>query len=217
VQTNNAKNFQFLPPRWDAGVTRAARAAARIFVRLSWPANVLTVLSLAAAAAGGLLFALGLPFPASMAILVCGILDGLDGKVAAATGTATAFGAFLDSTLDRYAEAFLFLGLAVRFRGRWILWLTLAALVGSFMVSYTRARAESLGFDGRAGLMRRPERFLLLGLAAFIGALAAVFDEAMITALGVIALFSNITAVQRAARVRSAERAARRAKEPPHG
>jgi CDP-diacylglycerol--glycerol-3-phosphate 3-phosphatidyltransferase len=217
VQTQDAKNFQFLPARFDAGVTRAACAAASVFVRLGWSANAMTVLSLFAAAAGGVCFALGRPFPASAAILVCGILDGLDGKVAAATGTASAFGAILDSTLDRYAEAFLFLGLAVFFRRRWILWLALAALVGAFMVSYTRARAEGLGFDGRAGMMRRAERFLLLGLAAFIGSLAPVFDEAMIAALGAIALFSNITAAQRAARVRSAEKAALRAKEPPHG
>jgi CDP-diacylglycerol--glycerol-3-phosphate 3-phosphatidyltransferase len=217
VQNNDAKNFQFLPARWDAGVTRAARSAALIFVRLGWPANALTVLSLASAAAAGAFFALGLPFPASAAILVCGIFDGLDGKVAAATGTATAFGAFLDSTLDRYAEACLFIGLAVRFRGRWILWLTIAALVGSFMASYTRARAEGLGFDGRGGLMRRPERFLILGLAAFAGSLAPIFDEAMIAALGAIALFSNVTAVQRAVRVRSAEKASLRTEEPRRG
>jgi len=216
VQTDKPKSFQFLPARWDAAVMRAAWAGAGIFVRLGIPADTLTVISLAAAVAGGAFFALDLPFAASAAILVCGIFDGLDGKVAAAAGTASAFGAWLDSTLDRYAEAALYAGLAVRFRAGWVLWLALAALIGSFLTSYARARAEGLGFEGRAGWLRRPERFLLLGLAAFAGAVAPVFDGAMIAALGVIALLSNVTVVQRGARLRKDERAARAAGEVPH-
>ena len=203
------KNFQFLPRRWDGGVSRFAGGAARIFVRLGFKADALTVLGLAAGAAAGALFGLDRPFLASAAMLVCGICDGLDGKVAALRGTTSAFGAFLDSTLDRYAEAFIFTGLAVHFRRGWALWLALAAMVGAFMVSYTRARAEGLGFACRKGLLQRPERFLLIGLTALAGGVFPVFDPAMIGALGVIALLSNVTVIQRTALVRSAERAAR--------
>ena len=210
------KNFQFLPRRWDGGVSRFAGGAARVFVRLGFGADALTVLGLAAAAAAGALFGLNRPFFASAAILVGGICDGLDGKVAALRGTTSAFGALLDSTLDRYGEAFIFIGLAVRFRHGWGLWLALAALVGAFMVSYTRARAESLGFECRNGLLQRPERFLLIGLSALAGGVFPVFEPAMIGALGVIALFSNVTVVQRAALVRQAERTGRNRKEREH-
>jgi len=208
-QNEGPKNFQCLPRKWDGGVSRFAEGAARSFVRLGFTANALTVLSLAAGAAAGALFGFDRPFLASAAILVCGIFDGLDGKVAAARGTSSAFGALLDSTLDRYAEAFIFMGLAVHFRRHWALWLALAALVGGFMVSYTRARAEGLGFECRSGLMRRPERFLLVGLAALAGGLFPVFDPVMIASLGAIALLSNVTAVQRVALVRKAGRSAR--------
>jgi CDP-diacylglycerol--glycerol-3-phosphate 3-phosphatidyltransferase len=217
AQKEGPKNLQFLPRRWDGGVSRFAGGAARVFVRLGFRADVLTVLSLAAGAAAGALFGLDRPFLASAAILVCGIFDGLDGKVAALRGTTSAFGAILDSTLDRYAEVFIFIGLAVHFRRSWALWLTLAALVGAFMVSYTRARAEGLGFECRRGLLQRPERFLLVGLSALAGGMFPVFDPVMIGALGTIAVFSNITAVQRAVLVRKAERAARDREGRDHG
>jgi CDP-diacylglycerol--glycerol-3-phosphate 3-phosphatidyltransferase len=84
------------------------------------------------------------------------------------------------------------------------------------MVSYTRARAESLGFECRKGLLQRPERFLLIGLAALAGGLFPVFDPAMIGALAAIALLSNVTAVQRTVLVRAAERAARDRQEHAH-
>ena len=215
-QKESPKSFQFLPRRWDGGVSKFAGRAAGIFVRLGFRADGLTVLSLAAGAAAGALFGLDRPLLASAAVFVCGICDGLDGKVAALRGTTSAFGALLDSTLDRYAEAFIFIGLAVRFRRTWALWLALAALVGAFMVSYTRARAESLGFECRKGLLQRPERFLLIGLAALAGGLFPVFDPAMIGALAAIALLSNVTAVQRTVLVRAAERAARDRQEHAH-
>lgn len=216
AQKEVPKNFQFLPRRWDGGVSRFADRTARIFVRLGFRADGLTVLGLAAGAAAGALFGLDRPFLASAAILVCGICDGLDGKVAAQRGTTSAFGAFLDSTLDRYAEAFIFTGLAVHFRGGWVLWLALAALVGGFMVSYSRARAESLGFECRKGLLQRPERFLLVGLTALAGGVFPVFDPAMTGALAVIALLSNVTVIQRTVLVRKAARAARDREEHDH-
>jgi CDP-diacylglycerol--glycerol-3-phosphate 3-phosphatidyltransferase len=216
AQEEGPKNFQFLPRRWDGGVSRFAGRAARIFVRLGFRADGLTVLGLAAGAAAGALFGLDRPFLASTAILVCGISDGLDGKVAALRGTTSAFGAFLDSTLDRYGEAFIFTGLAVHFRHVWALWLALAAMVGAFLVSYSRARAEGLGFECREGLLQRPERFLLIGLTALAGGLFPVFDPAMIAALAVIALLSHVTVIQRTVLVRNAARAARDREEHDH-
>ena len=77
------------------------------------------------------------------------------------------------------------------------------------MVSYPRARAEGLGFECREGLAQRPERFAAVGTAAFLGFIFPVFDIAMAVALGAIALFANITAVQRVFLVRRAERSRR--------
>src|SRR6185369_14595597 len=107
----------------------------------------------AGAYAGGLMFAGG------WLLLFAGSLDIVDGRVARRTNRGSKRGAFLDSVVDRYADALAYLGLAYFYGGTWVEWIVLGALVGSFMVSYTRARAEGLGTTCLVGLLQRPERF----------------------------------------------------------
>jgi CDP-diacylglycerol--glycerol-3-phosphate 3-phosphatidyltransferase len=102
-------------------------------------------------------------------IFLGGVADVFDGRVARARGVASQYGAFADSTLDRFAESFTFLGLTMFFSSSSLLVLaTAAALSGSLLVSYTRARGEAVGVSNTAGVMQRAERLVLLGLGAIV-------------------------------------------------
>jgi len=121
-----------------------------------------------------------------------GLCDMLDGILARTTNSTTKFGAFLDSFLDRYADFFPLSAiafLAFKERDTLLLGFSLLSLMGSFATSYARARAESLGADCRAALFERPERFLIILLSLLTGYLNFF--------MGVLAVFSNVTAVQR--------------------
>ncbi len=108
-------------------------------------------------------------FPtAGLFVFVSGIADVMDGEVARGTHTADARGAFLDSTLDRFTEFAAFAGLAFYFSSGWIAVAIVVALGGSLLVSYTRARGESLGVLCKVGLMQRAERMILLGLGSIL-------------------------------------------------
>jgi CDP-diacylglycerol---glycerol-3-phosphate 3-phosphatidyltransferase len=130
----------------------------------------------------------------------------LDGRVARLTGRRTRFGALLDSSLDRCAEFALYGGLAYHFRGRWVEGLAALAFLGSVMVSYTRARAEGLGFECREGLMQRAERLVALGLACLAACLFPIYDAAMTSVLALTAAASFVTTIQRLGFVRKADR-----------
>jgi CDP-diacylglycerol--glycerol-3-phosphate 3-phosphatidyltransferase len=102
-------------------------------------------------------------------ILFAGLFDMLDGQVARLGGMGSSFGALLDSVLDRYSELFMFLGICYYLISHHYFISSLFAfigLIGSMMVSYTRARAEGLGIDCKGGLMQRPERIVLIGTSA---------------------------------------------------
>jgi CDP-diacylglycerol--glycerol-3-phosphate 3-phosphatidyltransferase len=134
-----------------------------------------------------------------IAFLLASSFDMLDGAVARATGTASRFGAFLDSVIDRYDEALMFIALVVVFSVRQdhgLVTASTAALIGSLLVSYARARAEGLGLDCEIGLLQRPERVLLLTA----GLLAAPILLAPV--IWVLAVVTNITVVQRILHVR---------------
>jgi CDP-diacylglycerol--glycerol-3-phosphate 3-phosphatidyltransferase len=127
-------------------------------------------------------------------ILLGGLCDCIDGNLARAGGKATRFGALLDSVIDRYSEFVMFLGIAAYFitlKNYYILVVTFIALCGSIMVSYTRARAESLGFESKAGMTQRAERIVFLGFGALIHPM--VFK----LSIWLVAILSNITALQR--------------------
>jgi len=120
------------------------------------------------------------------------LLDMLDGLVARVQGKATPYGAFLDSVLDRYSDAAILLAIAVNlWQGAELLGVVLCgvSLVGSFIISYARARAEGLGVDCKHGLMERPDRLLVL----FIGAVSGY----MVMALAVLSVLTHMTVLQR--------------------
>jgi CDP-diacylglycerol--glycerol-3-phosphate 3-phosphatidyltransferase len=142
-------------------------------------------------------------------VLLGGIADILDGRIARAQGVASQQGAFLDSSLDRFAELAAFVGLAVRFGGSpWgLAWVT-AGLGGSLLVSYTRARGESLGIVCKLGIMQRAERLILLGFAGILDPAASALwpdlswcyargGSLLLPVLAVIALGTMGTAVFR--------------------
>ena len=135
-------------------------------------------------------------FAAGWVVLFAGFFDMLDGALARLTDRVTRFGTVLDATLDRLSEAILLLGLLVIFSREQQVTeslLTGIALLGSLMVSYLRARIESLGIECREGLFTRPERVIILAL----GLLLSQFDYALIIALAVIIFFSFFTVGQR--------------------
>jgi len=171
-------------------VQPVAAALARAGIQANWLTYAGFVLNVGVA----LLVAQGWLAVAGALFLVVNALDFLDGAVARAAGTAGGYGAFLDSVLDRYSEAVVFVGLIVWFaRAGDTAGLAAAALalVGSFMVSYCRARAEGLGLDCEVGLLQRPERIVVLGCGMI------VHEYALLAVLVVLALLTNFTAAQR--------------------
>lgn len=154
-------------------------------------------------ALAGALFGLGLLNPAGWAVLAGGAADVLDGRIARALGVANQRGAFLDSTLDRFAEFGAFVGLAVGFRASpAALAAVVVALGGSLLVSYARARGESVGIVCKVGVMQRAERLLLLGFGALLDpAVSAAAGRPqgtlLVPVLGLIALGTVATAVYR--------------------
>jgi CDP-diacylglycerol--glycerol-3-phosphate 3-phosphatidyltransferase len=129
---------------------------------------------------------------AGLVIILAGFLDMVDGRIARATNQVTVFGAFFDSVVDRYSDAALYFGLLVYYaRANRFFYVVLAAVVmiSSVMVSYTRARAESLIGTCKVGFMERPERLVLVIIGALFNRMAPV--------LWVIAVLSTITVVHR--------------------
>jgi CDP-diacylglycerol---glycerol-3-phosphate 3-phosphatidyltransferase len=168
-------------------------------------ANGVTFSQLVASAVCGLAYAYGWMFTAGWMLIASGTLDVLDGEMARRDGAASPRGAFMDSVVDRYGEAAVFAGLAVFYRDVWVLWSVLAAWLGAYLVSYTRARAEGLGADCRGGLLQRPERYVILGGTSIVSAVALHVNcgsrhRHAILALGicVVAVLANATALQRA-------------------
>ncbi|MFH0777856.1 MAG: CDP-alcohol phosphatidyltransferase family protein [Candidatus Eisenbacteria bacterium] len=167
---------------------------ARGLMRLGLSALALTILGFSAAVVAGVLFALGHPRLAALAVFVSGILDSADGTVARLSGGETRAGAFLDSAIDRYCEGVVFFGLLVNYLYDGALssvLLTFGAMSGAFFVSYMRARLEGLGRECRAGVLERPDRVILLGAGALLGA------TGLLVALWLIAILSHFTALQR--------------------
>lgn len=134
-------------------------------------------------------------------ILFAGLFDMMDGRLARRGNMSSAFGALLDSTLDRYSELCTLFGITLYLLQTGWFWsgvITFAALVGSIMVSYVRARAEGLGIECKVGLMQRPERVVLTALGAVLcGVCGNVW--ALVVPMAVIAALANITAFWRVA------------------
>ena len=175
----------------------------RVCIALGLSPLVFNLLGVAFGAAAGVAFALGHLALGGWGVLLGGAADVLDGRIARAQGVAGPRGAFLDSTLDRFAEFGAFVGLAVLFRESEVaLALVVTALGGSLLVSYARARGESVGVVCKLGVMQRAERLLLVGLAGIFDPVVAAWLEAdsgvvLVPALGLVAVGTVATAVFR--------------------
>jgi CDP-diacylglycerol--glycerol-3-phosphate 3-phosphatidyltransferase len=184
----------FIPKSIQDGFIRMIDPLVNFFVKLDIHPNTFTVWGLIISAIGAAFVAYDHLHLGGLLILLGGMCDVLDGKIARKSNKVSKFGALLDSSLDRYAEILMFLGSAI-YLVKHDYFLTsvmiFLALGGSSMVSYVRARAEGLGFDCKIGLMQRPERVVLMGVAA-------LFHEVLfIAAIWIIAVLANYTAYQR--------------------
>jgi CDP-diacylglycerol---glycerol-3-phosphate 3-phosphatidyltransferase len=171
-------------------------------MRFDVTANFISLASVVVSFVSGLLYACGIFFWGGIVLLLSGLLDTCDGSIARLRGQSTRFGALLDSTLDRYSDFWIFAGLLFYYRNHWVFALIVLSIIGSFMVSYVKARAESLGATGVVGLMQRPERLLLIAAASL---LAAPFlwppgnskEIPVIAALCILSVLTNTTALHR--------------------
>jgi phosphatidylglycerophosphate synthase len=183
--------------RFEAWVRRHAEALITALGRTPLTPNQVTVVGLALTFAAAGLIAFGHLRWAGLVLILAATCDILDGALARSTNAAYPYGAFLDSTLDRYSEGAIYLGLAAYFvtinppLQEWLILATLAALAGSFLVSYVRACAQSLGFACKSGLFQRPERVV----ATVVGLLLGGWWLYGIVFL--LAIVTNITALQR--------------------
>ena len=154
--------------------------------------NTLTVMGALVNGGVGVLAATGNLTLAGIVLLVSGLFDALDGALARRIGITSKFGAFLDSTLDRYSEAFVLGGVLVYAQGRGLALEELLAyvtLAGALLISYTRARAEGLGIDCKVGLLTRMERFLILS--------GLLIVQQLTIGLLILAILTHVTVIQR--------------------
>lgn len=181
-------------------LSEVARKYSRIFLEpiarfISWTGvspNVITIIGFVLMIGVAVVLARGNLVWGGLLIIGVALFDAIDGTLARLMGRTSRFGAFLDSTLDRFSEAVIYLGIFIHLIGqnrRLELILIYATVVGSLMVSYARARAEGIGVPLKDGLFTRFERVLLLVVGLIFNQLTLV--------LWLLAIFSNFTAIQR--------------------
>ena len=199
--------------RFEAWIRRHAESISRVLRGLPITPNQVTVAGMALTFVAALLAGLGHLLAAGLVLAFAGTFDILDGALARSSHRSYPYGAFLDSTTDRYSEGAIYIGLAAYFLSaggpleRSLVLATLAALAGSFLVSYVRARAQSLGFTCESGIFARPERVV----ATVVG---LVFGGWILYGIVfLLAILTNLTALQRIAEVWQQGRAQRLARE----
>ncbi|MBI1885283.1 MAG: CDP-alcohol phosphatidyltransferase family protein [Chloroflexi bacterium] len=182
--------MSFLLPR--SFLQRLTDPIVGVLASLGLSPNHLTLIGVLGNVGAAVLVARGQFLPGGIVTLAASAVDLLDGALARATGRATAFGSIFDAVMDRVSEAAVLFGLMVWFSGRddrdGVL-LAFAAMAGSILVSYVRARAEIVGVSTREGIFARPERVLVLGIGLII-------DEVTVV-LWILAIAANLTAAQR--------------------
>lgn len=155
--------------------------------------NMATIIGLVLNGVVAVILGFGHPIIAGILLLLASAFDMVDGSIARATNTISKFGGFFDSTIDRFSEIVVYVGLMVWLNSKgdndWGSLLILIACTGALMTSYTRARAEALGYNASVGLLARPERVILLALCLII--------QQPMWALWILAIGTNFTAVWR--------------------
>ena len=201
-----------IPQRVKDGFVRLIGPLARLLISSGVHPNTITTVGTLVVVGSGVAFATGAIRLGGLLLLISGILDLLDGQVARQGGKMTTFGAFYDSTLDRIGEGAVFAGLIFYFltgplpadmKPRAIA-AGLVALVASFLVSYTRARAEALGVENKVGIAPRAERILFLGVPALLlGAGPGRPGVVLLWIVGVLALVASLLVSYTRARAES--------------
>ena len=206
--------FVFLSDKNRERYLRIISPAGNLMARLGVHPNILSLTGLILSIVAGIVYSSGSFFWGAWVVVLAGTCDALDGQLARKTEKDSPFGAFFDSTLDRFGEVFLFLGLAWHFSGGLVFWnfkaenptdfqspltvlFIILAIAGSFMVSYTRARAEGLGINCEVGWMQRPERITLLIIGSLVASVPVIGPFIMKLTLLLLAVLSNFTALQR--------------------
>jgi CDP-diacylglycerol--glycerol-3-phosphate 3-phosphatidyltransferase len=178
----------------------------RWFANMGMTPNMATIIGLALNGLVAVIIGFGYPLLGGIFLLVASAFDMVDGAIARATGSVSKFGGFLDSTLDRYSEIVVYIGVVV-----WLnrttddhlgSLLVVIAATGALMVSYARSRAEQIGLKASVGLVARPERVVLLALALMI--------DQPLWALWILAITTHLTAIMRIAHVWRAAQAEER-------
>jgi CDP-diacylglycerol---glycerol-3-phosphate 3-phosphatidyltransferase len=180
-----------LDTRWRAGVERGLRPVGARLRQTGISADQVTLLGLGASVACGLAIASGRLGWGAFFLALSGLTDVLDGAVAKSGGTAGPRGAFFDSVCDRVSDAVVLAGAAWYYAGRdpHLTLLAFTVAMFSLLISYERSRAESLGLNGKGGLMERAERMMVLGLGLTFGVLTV--------ALWILVVLTGMTVVQR--------------------
>ncbi|MBW3655616.1 MAG: CDP-alcohol phosphatidyltransferase family protein [Gemmatimonadetes bacterium] len=183
--------------------TRLLQPVMDLFVRTGLTPNAATTIGFVVTAGAGISYFFGHLQLGGLLVLLGGFFDIVDGYIARRRSMSTTFGSFYDSTLDRVSEVVVLMGVMSLYVGDrptlgvwWMVYVVAAAIAGSLLVSYTRARAEGLGIDCRVGLMQRAERILLLGIATlFFGSWrnGVVLTWVMLA----MAALTNLTALYR--------------------
>ncbi len=162
---------------------------AKIFIKLNFPPNVLTLLGFFSAVASFFFIFSKMNFLAGLFLLLNGFFDLVDGVVARQTSTCSKFGAVLDSTLDRFSDFLIIAGLSLSFSTLPELVVGFTSIHSTLMVSYVKAKAESEGIKRLGGFIERPERLIILVIT--------LFSQQFFWGLLVLAVLSYVTIVQR--------------------
>lgn len=192
--------FNPVHPKLQEAYLKIIIPLADFFKSLNINPNALTTLGTIFNIVGAIFFALSYLRMGGMFIVFGAICDTIDGRIATHGNKKTKFGALYDSVMDRYSEIIMFFGIAVHFVKSDSYWTSVAifaALGGSVMVSYVRARAEGLGLECNVGMMQRTERITYISVGAIIGDLPYVHELFLMLAIWTIAILANYTAAQR--------------------
>lgn len=190
------------------GYLRLIDPLAEALARMGVSPNALTTIGAVSTVAAAVAFGLGHIMLGGWVLSLTALFDVLDGRVARRANRATEFGAFYDSTLDRIGDGALMAGLTMfyatspQFSSVPLMITCLVGMIGTFVISYTRARAEALGLDAKVGFLQRPERFVLLSAPQALFGLA-LGGKVLAAIVIFLAVSAWITAVQRILCVRS--------------
>jgi phosphatidylglycerophosphate synthase len=183
-----------LPSALEHFFVRLVLPVANLLARLGFTPDLVTIISLLFAIIAGILIALDHLYLGLLAGMAMGLCDVLDGQIATLIGKKGKFGGVLDSMIDRYSEFMVFCGLGVHFyflHEPLMVLITALALIGSFEVSYVKARIEGAGFKCNVGILQRSERLVLLAIGILFG--GVILEIAII----LVAILTHFTTVQR--------------------